>query len=535
MDLTAGSGAGPLERAHTRPARALAAVCAVMFLTFLDTTIVAVGLADVQSTLHAGVAQLQWVVNAYALVFASLMLAAGMLGDRLGRLRILLAGVAVFAAGSVLAALAPTADVLIGGRALMGLGAAASEPATLSLIRHLYPDRRARARALGVWAGVAGLALALGPVIGGLLVGIGSWRSIFWFNLAAAAVVFVAAWVTVPESSDPVAARLDVLGTVLGAGALAAGVFAIILGEDSGYGAAPIVALFALAFVAGLAFILVEHRARAPLLDLHYLKIPGFSGALTVAFAVYFAIFAIFFFTALYLQVVVGYSGYRTAAQFLPMALGMIVASLLAGRWVAMAGPRIPMAAGAATAGIGILLTDLALVGHVDFTVLAGTLTLTGLGFGTAVVPVTSEALGVVPAKHSGMAASATNTARELGAVVGVAVLGSLLNGQLTRHLGGRLAALGVPPAFRKIVIDAVETGGVPGGPGGASAYARAYGPLVVKVINAAYAAFHNGLSIALLVAGAVMLTSAVVASLTLRTEAETPEPGPEAAAPVHP
>jgi len=176
---------------------ALATLCAVLFLTFLDNTIVSVGLANVQSDLHAGVSQLQWVVNGYALTFASFMLVAGMLGDILGRKRIMLAGVAIFCAGSVVAALASNADWLIAGRVIMGVGAAASEPGTLSIIRHVYPDRETRADALGVWAAVAGLALALGPVVGGALVGFSSWRAIFWFNLGFGLVAFVLALVSV--------------------------------------------------------------------------------------------------------------------------------------------------------------------------------------------------------------------------------------------------------------------------------------------------------------------------------------------------
>ena len=182
---------------------ALATLCAVLFLTFLDNTIVSVGLANVQSDLHAGVTSLQWVVNGYALTFASLMLAAGMLGDILGRKRIMLAGVAVFCAGSVVAALATNVDWLIAGRVIMGVGAAASEPGTLSIIRHVYPDEETRADAIGVWAAVSGLALALGPVIGGVLVGLSSWRAIFWFNLGFGVVAFVLAAVAVPETGGP--------------------------------------------------------------------------------------------------------------------------------------------------------------------------------------------------------------------------------------------------------------------------------------------------------------------------------------------
>ncbi|MGA8679809.1 MAG: MFS transporter, partial [Acidimicrobiales bacterium] len=191
---------------------ALATLSLVLFLTFLDNTIVSVVLAEVQSSLHTGVSQLQWVVNGYALVFASFMLSAGTLGDLFGRKKVMLGGVAVFCAGSALAALAPDSNVLIAARVIMGVGAAASEPGTLSIIRHLYSDGRDRAQALGIWTAVAGLALALGPVIGGVLVGIWSWRAIFWFNLIFGLVALVGAAIVLPESSDPVSRRLDLPG-----------------------------------------------------------------------------------------------------------------------------------------------------------------------------------------------------------------------------------------------------------------------------------------------------------------------------------
>ena len=498
--------------------RALTTISVILFLTFLDTTIMSVALADMQATLHAGVSSLQWVVNGYALVFAAFMLAAGTLGDRLGRKKVMLFGVAVFIAGSLLGALAPNIPTLIAARAIMGLGAAACEPGTLSIIRHIYPDRRARARALGVWAAIAGLALAMGPVIGGVLVGVGGWRAIFWFNLAAGVLAIAAAITTIPESADPEAShRFDYLGFLLGPIALGTLIFAVILGETSGYGAPHIIALFVIGVVAAGLFGFVESRAKAPMLNVSYLRKPAFSGSLTVAFAAYFGIFSIFFLTALYLQVVQAYTAYRLAALFGPMAIAMIIASTFSGRWVARSGPRLPVAVGCLAAGIGVLLTEVSLRGSgVVFLPLALSLMLAGLGFGIAVVPITSVALSVIPARYSGMAASATTTSREVGTVVGVAALGSLFNSQLTTYLTQRLIQLGVPEQFRAVVINAVETGQVSGGSAGAE---QQYGPIVAKVITAAYDAVHNGVSISLIVAGCVILASGVVAWFTFSPE----------------
>ena len=513
---------------------ALASVTAILFLTFLDTTIMTVALADVQNKLHAGVSSLQWIINSYALTFASLMLAFGSLSDRLGRKRLMLAGVAIFSAGSLFGALAPNTQTLIAARAIMGIGAAACEPGTLSIIRHIYPDKRSRAKAYGVWAAIAGLALALGPVFGGLLTGAGGWQAIFWFNLAAGVAALALAVVVVPESRDPQEQRgFDYPGLILGPGALATIIFAVILGETHGYTSALVLGLFAIGFVAAILFVLMERRSSAPLLQVAYLRKPPFSGSLAVAFAAYFGVFSIFFLTALYLQLVIGYSAYRTAALFAPMALGLIISSALAGLWVARSGPRVPVTVGSVTAGLGVLLTDVALHGHVAFGWLALTLLLAGIGFGIAIVPVTSVAMDVVPPSHSGMAASATTTSREIGTVIGVAALGALFNGRLTSELTRRLAQLDVPPEFRQVIINAVETGQVPsGGAGGASAAEQQYGSVVAKVIDATYAAVHTGVTISLAVAGCFILAGGVVAWVTLghgrsRASDESLEPPP--------
>src|SRR2546430_6794802 len=206
---------GAVGRRHLEARPALATLCAVLFLTFLDNTVVSVALADIQTTLHSGVTQLQWIVDGYLLAFAGLMLAGGTLGDLLGRKKVMLGGVAVFCAGSLVAALAPGNDVLIAGRVLMGIGAAASEPGTLSMIRHIYPEQGQRTRALGAWTAVSGAALALGPIIGGVLVGSVGWRGGFWVNLAARAPVLAPAAPRLPADAGPPSPRPALLGLAL--------------------------------------------------------------------------------------------------------------------------------------------------------------------------------------------------------------------------------------------------------------------------------------------------------------------------------
>jgi len=495
---------------------ALAALCLLLFLTFLDNTVVSVGLGSLQTDLQASITELQWVIGAYALTFAAVMLACGMIGDELGRKKVMLTGAGVFCAGSVLCALAPNPQTLIAGRAVMGLGAAASEPGTLSVIRHIYTDTRERAWAIGIWAAVSGLALALGPVIGGALVGAWSWRAIFWFNLIFGLIALIAAAVTVPESSDPTAARVDIPGTFFGAGALASLVFAIIDAETSGFGAAEVIALFCVAAVLGGAFIAWERRAAHPLLDLRFFRLPRFTTANIVAFCTYLATFAIFFFTALYLVEVPADSGYKIAVVFAPMTVLMIIGSLVAGYWTGRAGPRWPVTAGCAAFAAGLLIASPLITQHPDYVALSLALALAGAGIGITVVPVTAAVLDAVPPERSGMAASAANTSREIGAVAGASILGALVFSRLSATLNSHIAALSVPAsdkatilALKPLIIQVIETGQV-------NVYLNKYasqGGLITQVEGAAYSAFGDGLHAAFYLSAALVILAGLLAA----------------------
>jgi EmrB/QacA subfamily drug resistance transporter len=508
---------------ENRQSAALATLCLVLFLTFLDITIVSVALAGIQTQLHAGVSALQWVVGAYALTFAASMLAFGTLGDQFGRKKILLAGICVFIAGAVMAGLSvivtsgPAAlGIVIAGRAVMGVGAAASEPGTLSMLRHIYPEYKSRNWALGVWAAVSGSALALGPVVGGALVYAWSWPAIFWFNVLFGLIALVGAIVVLPENADPTNQRIDLVGAALGAIALAALIFAVINAESAGFGSTESVALFCVSGVAAAAFLWQESRAQHPLLDLRFLRIPQFATPNIVAFCAYFATFAIFFFTALFLEEVTGYNGGQIALIFLPMTVLMILASLLAGRWTGSVGVRWSIVGGCAAFAAGLLWTNAVISPQPAYLPLASALALTGIGIGACVVPITSSVLAVVPPERSGMAASTTNTSREIGAVMGVAVLGAIVIGKLQTALVASLNALGLPKSIQPIVINGVLTGQVPSAGQTSKLAPAGQQKLVHEVIQATYSAFQSGLHDALYVSAGLVAAAGILTAITI-------------------
>ena len=491
----------------------LAAVCTLLFLTFLDNTIVSVALGDIQSRLSAGVQSLQWIVNGYALVFASMMLFAGVLGDKVGQRKVMFTGAAIFCAGSVLCALAPDATTLISGRAVMGLGAAASEPGTLAMLRHLYPDRGQRARATGVWAAVSGLALALGPVIGGVIVGLSDWRWIFWFNLFFGVLALAIGAAVLPEVAHTPSRRIDFVGATLGALCLSLLVFGVIRGETDGFGTAYVVTLIVLSGVAAAAFVTWQWRARDPLVPPQFLRSATFNVPNVVAFAAYFGTFAVFFFAALYMNIVLGYGGLRIAAQFVPMMLVMIGASLATGRWLAATGSRRPIVSGSFIFAIGLLLAARALGPHQTYLPVAGALAVAGLGIGITVVPTAFAVVTAVPEDRAGMASSAVNTSREIGAVIGTAVLGAIVNASLVSNATAQLDALGLG-SLKGFVTSAILNGGIDIG-GSVSGS----DPDTQKLVQALYDAFHSGLEVALLLSAATVFVAGTLAALTLRDQ----------------
>jgi EmrB/QacA subfamily drug resistance transporter len=405
--------------------RVLAICCMSLLIVGLDVTIVNVALPSIQTDLHASVSGLQWTIDAYTLVLASLLILSGSTADRLGRVRIFQTGLVVFTLGSLACSLAPSVGWLVAFRMLQAVGGSMLNPVAMSIIRNTFDDPRERAQAIGVWGGVVGISLALGPVVGGALVGL-SWRAIFLVNLPVglAAIALTARYV--PESRAPRPRRVDPVGQVLVIVMLASLVYAIIEGPAEGWTSPEIVGLFCLSAAALVALLLYEPRRREPLIELRFFRSAPFSGATAIAVSAFAAMAGFLFLNTLYLQEVRGFSPLQAGLLTLPLAGMTCVFGPVSGRVVGTLGPRLPLLIGGAGIGLSSLmltgLTDTTSVGHLIVAYL-----LFGIGFGFVNTPITNTAVSGMPAEQAGVAAAVASTSRMIGQSLGVAVVGAVV------------------------------------------------------------------------------------------------------------
>src|SRR4051794_6172062 len=398
------------------PNAVLVVMCVGYFLVLLDVTIVNVALPKIASGIGANVSSLQWVVDGYAIALASLMLAGGTVGDLHGHRRVVLSGLAVFGAASLLAGIAPTAGVLVGARVLQGVGAALLLPGTLAIITHTFPEPGERARAIGVWAAVAGLSLPAGPVVGGLLVAGPGWRWVFLVNLPIVAAAAVLTARLVRESADPRGRRLDVAGIALGSTALAAATFALI---DAAPAAAAVAALATVAFVA------VERRSADPMLPLALFGRRRFTIANGVAAVMNLGSLGCIYVLTLYLQVVQHRTPLEAGLAVIPLFAPVAALAPVSGRLTGRFGPRGPMLAGLLVAAAGLAL--LARAGPTTpYAEIAPAFLLWGSGLGLLTSAVVAAAVGAVEPERAGLASAVNNTARQAGGAIGIAALGAL-------------------------------------------------------------------------------------------------------------
>jgi len=397
-----------------------------LFITYLDSTILNVALPTLQRELHASIAGLQWVSDAYLLVVASLLMLTGSAADRLGRKRLFLIGLAGFSLGSLLCSLAPDTGWLVALRMLQGLGGSMLTPVSLSIVRNTFHDPKERSQALGIWSGIFGVAAACGPVVGGILVSSIGWRSIFWVNVPIGAAMIAAAVRYVPESRAPKARRVDLPGQLLMIVFLGSLTYAVIQGPDSGWGSPAVLALFAAAAVSLAAFAAVERRRAEPLLELRFFRSHPFTGASAIAVLAFVVLGGFLFVVTLYLQQVRGFSPLHAGLSLLPATLVMAAAAPVAGHLAGRRGPRIPLVASGLFIAAGMALL-LGLRPGTPYGLFAAALVLVGAGLGLVNPPITNAGVSGMPPAQAGVASAVISATRQVGSVLGVAVMGDLV------------------------------------------------------------------------------------------------------------
>ncbi|MET0910514.1 MAG: DHA2 family efflux MFS transporter permease subunit [Ilumatobacteraceae bacterium] len=484
---------------YERRWKTLAVLCTSLMIVIIGNTVLNVALPTMSrpDQLGASNTELQWIVDAYALVFAGLLFTAGALGDRFGRKGALQLGLVVFGLGSLFGALSDSSGQVIAARAIMGVGAAFVMPSTLSILTNVFPTRE-RARAIALWAGISGSGAALGPIASGLLLEHFWWGSVFLVNIPIIVLALVAGWVFVPKSKDSTASPLDPIGAVLSIVGLSALVYAIIEGPHHGWLSTASIVWFSFAAVVLVGFCFWELRNRHPMLDLHLFQNPRFavsSGGITLVF---FAMFGTFFMLAQYLQGVLQYSPLGAAVRLLPMSFVMMAVAPQTPKLVAKFGADKVGATGLSFVGVGLIGVAFFQV-DTPYIQLVITMCVLAAGMSMTMTPMTTQLMASVPRDRAGMGSATNDTTRELGGALGVAVLGSLLASQYTAGMADAVA--GLPSELQDVAESSI---------GGALGLAQ-QGLVPQSVVDVARSSFVDGLSLAA-ATGAVLVLLAAIA-----------------------
>jgi EmrB/QacA subfamily drug resistance transporter len=472
-----------------------------LFLVSLDNTILNVALPTLQHDLQPSASDLEWIVDAYILVFASFLLVMGSLGDRLGRRRMLLIGLVIFGVGSFASAFSGSAQILIASRALMGFGGAAIMPSTLSILSNVFSGKE-RAKAIAVWAAVAGLAVAIGPVIGGYLLQRFWWGSVFLVNVPVVVIAIAAAWLLVPESRDARVSRLDLVGATLSVAGLTALVWSIIEAPSHGWTSIAIVRGFVIVAVVLAAFVIWELRTDDPMLPLRFFRNPRFSAASASIALVFFALFGVIFELTQYLQSVLGCSALEAGLRTLPVSIGLLIGSGLSTRLVPRLGTKLVVAS-----GLVVLAGGLAVLGtleaHSGYSTVAIAFVVLGFGMGLAMAPATDSIMGSLPLALGSVGSAINDTLRMVGGALGVAVLGSILSSRYSSDMASAVQGLPAPAAHaaRDSLGAALHGAAQSGSP---------------ALAGAAKNAFVGGMTGAIWVAAAIAVAGAIVALIAL-------------------
>ena len=444
---TAGGAAGGTQSpsADIRDSRrrwlVLAVLCVGVFMLLLDGTIVNIAIPSIMDGFDTSFSKVEWVMNAYLLVFAVLLITAGRLGDLFGRRRIFIIGLAVFSLASLLCGVAPGIGWLIAFRGLQGLGGAMMMPSTLSIIANVFRPEE-RGKAMGFWGGVTGFAVALGPSLGGLLVEAESWRWIFFINVPIGVVLLLGTLLYIPESTDPTSVKqMDLPGVAVLTAGLFCLTFALIEGQNYGWASGLILGLFAGAVVGLVAFVWLQRRQIQPLIELGMFRDRTFSVTNGVALILAMGMMGVFFLLPLFMQSILGYSAVKSGLVLTPLAAVVILGAPLAGMLSDRIGPKAPMFAGMLITGTGFLLTMFALEVDASWQSLVLPFAVSGFGIGMVMPPATSAVMGSVPTEKSGQASGVLSTGRQIGSVLGIAVMGALLQNRAVVYLRESLPA----------------------------------------------------------------------------------------------
>jgi len=496
----------------------LSVLCVTLLLISLDTTILNVALPSIVRDLHATSSQLQWIVDAYAVAFAGLLLTLGATGDRLGRKWVFMAGLVVFGAGSAFAAFSATPDRLTMARAVMGVGAAALMPCTLSILSNTFTADRERATAIGIWSGTTGLGVAIGPILGGFLLVHYWWGSVFLINVPIAALGLVAAWFLVPNSSNPSAQRSDVVGAVLTVFGFGLLLWAIIEAPDRTWTSPSILAAFAASAGLLTLFVVWERHSAHPMLPLRFFRQRRYTVAIGSLAMVLFALLGMFFLLTQYLQFFLGFDPLRTGLAIGPLAVVLLVAAPTSVLLVRRIGTKWVVASGMVCIAIGLALLSGTTVSDTYRQALPW-FALVGLGVGFALAPLTESIMGSLPRAEAGVGSATSDTSMQVGGALGVAVLGTALNIRFHDTVAPLLAHQPVPPHVAALIEGSL---------GGALAVAGHLPPAYAAPLTvAARHGFISGMDLGLLVAAVMVGAAAVLVALLLPARATEPAAGP--------
>ncbi|HWN72415.1 MAG TPA: MFS transporter [Solirubrobacterales bacterium] len=492
----------------------LGAMCFALFMIMLDNTVVNVALPSIQKDLGASISGLEWTINGYTLSFAVLLATGGRLGDIFGRRRMFLSGVVIFALSSATAGFAVDETALVISRVVQGVGAALMMPGTLSIITDAFPAHE-RGKAMGTWAGVSALALAVGPVLGGFLTEHVSWRAIFYINIPVAIGAVLATLFAVRESRDTSVGReVDYGGVAVLTVGLTALVLALVEGNAWGWGSTEIVGLLALAALALPTFVWVENRVKAPMVQFDLLSDRNFLAAVCVALIITFAMMGVFFFLALYMQDILHYSPLEAGVRFLPSTLMIVGVAPVAGRLSDRFGPRWLIAGGLVIVAASLFSFSRIAVDSTYLDLLPGFMLL-GIGIAMTMSPMTSAAMNAVPVQKAGIASGVLSMFRMVGGSLGIAITGAIFQGLVSSKLDSLLGGSGVTAAQRDAISEQLGGGSVQKVPGLDPAQTK-------QVMAAGSEAFVYALSHAMTVSGFVALLGATIGATAIRAKSRT-------------